>query len=350
MRINGAHIQLPHANIFTVISIPTILLWPTRIPRRNRLPIAALAILSLALILTPIFRLAFSPLSNGVVDDPWMWLWEFVEPAVGIALVSLVPFRSLFLAPNKSLNLHGATSHQGKPRTWPGPLRKLHPAYLSSHTRTVGDSRMHGSSNNLASAPSPQSPRTGRRLALRDKEWQSHGSLGLESALSAHTAAAPTCRLHSGTSSVLLPYWRLSLGSLPGHALRGLGLTQPGSPASSRGRSIASKGSGNGCASMSIASWANTEWVESPVPWSVSESITPPSPLSWRSGGNQERDVEKRLPALPKAADIGRRQRPITATKAHACPRRESSRGFVRVGSPALRPDVPYRSPQSTQR
>ena len=86
-------------DVFTdllIISIPSTLLWRVQIDLRRKIATGAVLGLSIVMIAIAIIRVALAPLPNNVTDTVWIFLWQFLEAATAIMMVSLTAIRSLF--------------------------------------------------------------------------------------------------------------------------------------------------------------------------------------------------------------------------------------------------------------
>ena len=278
-----------------VISIPIILLRASRIPTRQKLIIGTLLCLSVVVILTSVFRMAFFTLPNGNIDEPWAWVWHFAEPAVGIMMVSITAFRTLFIVPHRGQDFSPPRSISSQ-RRWFGALRFMSPEGWSSSRWTAWSPWPRRGSPRPESARSPRSWRFPWKNSQTTSGWTSKGTPALDSAsFNAPILPGPPMNTRN-RNSYRRAWWRLSLPELPGPTIRGLGLTRPGSSSSSRSGSRSHS-------SPAVSAMAEAKQPRSDG-WSMSAPGTPPSPLSECDGRTraQDCDVERGLTALPVAA------------------------------------------------
>ena len=79
-----------------MISIPAVLLWRVHISLRRKLLLAGVLCLSIFMIVISIIKITTADLPDGQVDSAWGIFWLQAEACVGVIMVSISAFRSLF--------------------------------------------------------------------------------------------------------------------------------------------------------------------------------------------------------------------------------------------------------------
>lgn len=103
-------------DVFTdllVISIPIALLWNVQIDLRRKLAIGAVLCLSFFMIIIAIIRVTEAPISEGVTDSIWLFIWQSVEASTAVLMVSVTAVRAAF-GQEKSGSAKRTPIHYGK--------------------------------------------------------------------------------------------------------------------------------------------------------------------------------------------------------------------------------------------
>lgn len=79
-----------------MISVPAVLLWRVHISLRRKLLLAGVLCLSIFMIVISIIKITTADLPDGQVDSAWGIFWLQAEACVGVIMVSISAFRSLF--------------------------------------------------------------------------------------------------------------------------------------------------------------------------------------------------------------------------------------------------------------
>ena len=320
-----------------VISIPVIMLRKVRMPLRKKIVIGCLLCLSAILILLATFRLAFAALPNGVIDDPWMWLWQFIEPALAIIVLSISAFRSLFTESNQEPRPNPAG---GRIITFPSSdhrwLRCARPSAWAPSRLPSPWRKLRFTARSPRGADSPRSPWS-RRAPWRQRDslpqWDTKDSGPTESTGCSEPALppppAPTRVRDADWRSHPRSWWRVSLPPLPSLTIHGLGLTRPGSRHSGednegnafptqRGRSPRSEKTGAARATKRSAYEESVEPkrdLEKGLPAVTEREVEEQRRRDWRMLGRPERARARQeaLQILPADDDFCRCERSAAA-------------------------------------
>ncbi|MCJ1245147.1 hypothetical protein MMC30_002348 [Trapelia coarctata] len=96
-----------------VISIPIALLWNVQIDLRRKLAVGAVLCLSFFMIIIAIIRVTEAPITEGVTDSIWLFIWQSVEASTAVLMVSVTAVRAAF-GHEKSGSAKRTPVHSGK--------------------------------------------------------------------------------------------------------------------------------------------------------------------------------------------------------------------------------------------
>lgn len=110
------------ADIFTdllVIAVPILLLWRAKIDLRRKLALGTVCCLSAVMIILSLVRVLLAPVKSPdpalapITDTLWLFIFQAVEAAVAIVMVSITAFRSMLGQKGHSSNRSRDASHEG---------------------------------------------------------------------------------------------------------------------------------------------------------------------------------------------------------------------------------------------
>ena len=100
-----------------IASIPICLLWRVRIATRQKVGLGLTLCLSLVMAIFALVRIAGMRLHNGDVDIVWLAFWQQNECSIAVTMVSLISFRSFFIASSDTARDHRVVDLLAKLKT-----------------------------------------------------------------------------------------------------------------------------------------------------------------------------------------------------------------------------------------
>ena len=82
-----------------IITLPIRLLWSVQIRLRQKLVLGIFLSLNVFMAITACVRVSGIDF-RGRFDEVWLFVWQYIEACVAVAMISLTAFRSVFVGPD----------------------------------------------------------------------------------------------------------------------------------------------------------------------------------------------------------------------------------------------------------
>ncbi|KAF2194763.1 hypothetical protein K469DRAFT_547487 [Zopfia rhizophila CBS 207.26] len=109
------------ADVFTdilILSIPTIILWNTRVPLRKKMVLFCVFGSTIAIMAVAIIRVTIVHSTKQGVELVWLYFWSMVEGGIATMIANVASFRQLFVASTEDVSLPTISSNPFSGKTF----------------------------------------------------------------------------------------------------------------------------------------------------------------------------------------------------------------------------------------
>ncbi|KAJ5738158.1 hypothetical protein N7493_001313 [Penicillium malachiteum] len=137
-----------------ILSIPFLMLWNTRISKRNKIVLFSVFSVTVIVMLVSIIRVVVNVSLDKSVDVSWLYFWSFIEMGTAIIISCVASFRQLFVT-SQNQHLYGQGNKKYTP--YRNLLKSGTPRQADSTTLVNSDMEAQGIALAVPSVPTPLS-------------------------------------------------------------------------------------------------------------------------------------------------------------------------------------------------